>query len=226
MNVLITGTSGMVGKAAMIECLEDSRIDRVLIVNRTSIRWKHNKLKEIVLSDYRLLEEFKDEIKDIDSCLFCAGVSSAGLSESDYSRLTYDLTIQFAETFLEANPGSQFVYVSGTGTDSTEKGRVMWARVKGKTENKLLDMNFSNAYMFRPGYIQPVKGVETKTKLYKVFYLILKPLYPIFKHLSKSIIDSSMLGKAMICVLLSGNENSIIEANQINDIYKKYEENK
>ena len=158
-NAIITGTTGMVGEGVLYECLLHPDVESVLVINRTPCGIKHEKLKEIIHKNFLDLSSIEDQLKEYNACYFCAGISSMGKSEEQYKRITYDLTLNFANTLLRSNPDMTFCYVSGVGTDSTEKGRSMWARVKGKTENDLMKLQFKAAYMFRPGYIQPTKGL-------------------------------------------------------------------
>jgi len=219
-SVLITGSTGMVGKGVLLECLADPTIERVVVVNRSSVGIKHDKLTEVLHQNFHDISSIKREISNIDACFFCLGVSSFRMPEDTYHKLTYDLTIQFAETFKEVNPNAVFCYVSGVGTDSTEKGRSMWARVKGKTENKILSM-FDRAYMFRPGYIQPLKGIRSKTPLYDRLYLVFKPLYYILKHFPSSATNTENFGRAMIAVLQRGYDKQHLGNREINDLAKK-----
>ena len=216
MNVLIFGASGMVGSGVLIECLEDPRVASVLVVGRTPCGRSHTKLREILRSDFFDYSDIESDLTGLDACFFCLGVSAAGKSESDYAHLTYDLTIATAETLARLNPGMTFCYVSGQGTDSTERGRFMWARVKGRTENRLLGMPFK-AYTFRPGFIQPMKGVRSKTALYQVFYSALTPVIPLFRHLlPRSMTTSENVGRAMIRVAEHGFTKSVLENPDIN----------
>ncbi|MHC4925663.1 MAG: Rossmann-fold NAD(P)-binding domain-containing protein, partial [Planctomycetota bacterium] len=178
----------------------------------------HPKLQEIVHDDFFDYTAIREQLRDIDACLFCLGVSSAGMSEAEYHRMTYDLTMAAADTLLELNPEMVFCYVSGQGTDSTEKGRFMWARVKGKLENKLLTMPFRGVYNFRPGYIQPMKGVRSRTKLYAVLYGIVGPFYPVLRRLFSSVSDSVTVGRAMLRVAKDGYAKGILEGADINEV--------
>ncbi|MFI5237978.1 MAG: NAD-dependent epimerase/dehydratase family protein, partial [Ignavibacteriales bacterium] len=178
-RAIITGVTGMVGEGVLHECLLHPDIESVLVINRKPCGVKHNKLKEIIHKDFFDLSSIKNQLAGHNACYFCAGVSSVGKKEDEYKRITYDLTLNFANTLVKLNPEMTFCYVSGVGTDSTEKGRSMWARVKGKTENDLMKLPFKAAYMFRPGYIQPTKGLKNSYKIYKVF----TPFYPILKTL-------------------------------------------
>ncbi len=218
-NVIITGSTGMVGKGVLFECLESEKVEKVLVVNRRPLDVKHEKLKEIIHSDFYDLSSISDQLSGYHACFFCLGVSSFRMTEEAYKKVTYDLTMHFARTFIDANPQSIFTYVSGTGTDSSEKGKVMWARVKGKTENDLLAMPFRDSYMFRPGYIQPMKGIKSATKLYNALYVVFKPLYPLLKALFPNAITSTVqVGKAMINVAVEGYGKKILHAREINEV--------
>ena len=207
----------MVGKGVLLECLESSLVESVLVVNRKPIDTKHDKLKEIIHSDFFDLSAVESELTGYNACFFCLGVSSTGLSEQDYYRLTYDLTLKFAKTVSGLNKDMTFCFVSGAGADSTEKGRSMWARVKGKTENALLKLPFKTAFMFRPAYIQPMKGVKSKTRLYQIVYDIFGFLYPLWKVLlPKSVTTTELLGLAMIKAVSRGYEHQILKTKQIN----------
>jgi putative NADH-flavin reductase len=157
-KTIITGATGMVGEGVLHECLLHPEVESVLVINRNPCGVKHEKLKEIIQKDFFNLSPIENQLEAYNACYFCAGVSSMGKSEEEYNRLTYDLTLNFANTLLKHNSDMTFCYVSGVGTDSTEKGRSMWTRVKGKTENDLLKHPFKAAYVFRPGYIQPTNG--------------------------------------------------------------------
>jgi nucleoside-diphosphate-sugar epimerase len=215
MNVIILGSTGMVGKGVLLECLEDSDIKNILVLSRQTCNINHDKLREIIHEDFFDFSEIKEQLKGFDACFFCLGVSAAGLDEKKYSKITYDLTLGFAQIMLEQNPNSVFCYISGAGTDSSEKGKIMWARVKGKTENALLALPFKESYMFRPGYIQPLKGVKSKTRAYNVFYSIFKPFYFILKSFKGLATDSVTLGKVMIYVAMNGYDKRIISSKDI-----------
>lgn len=215
MNVLLFGSTGMVGKGVLLECLDDARVEHVLAINRTALGIPHPKLQEVVQTNVADLTNIKDQLQNCDACFFCLGVSVLGLSEESYTKITYDLTLQVAQFLVAANPNLVFCYVSGAGTDSTEQGRQMWARVKGKTENALLQLPFKAAYMFRPGYIQPMRGVRSKTDWYNAIYTVLKPLYFLFKGAKNYVTDSAALGKAMIEVAQNGYQKRIIENRDI-----------
>lgn len=218
MKVIVTGASGMVGKGVLLECLENPAIDEVLVVGRRTAGITHPKLKEVLHNDFYDLAPVKEQLQGYNACFFCLGVSVVGLSEEQYTRITYDLTVHFAETVI--NPDMTFIYVSGTGTDSTEKGRTMWARVKGRTENALLKMPFKRAIMFRPGVILPVKGVKSNTPLYNFFYVMLKPFFPLMSGLN-SVTDSAKVGQAMIKVALHGSDKVFVDNRDINEFAKR-----
>lgn len=217
MKVLIFGATGMVGAGVLLECLDDSRVESVLVVGRKSTGIRHPKLTEILHTDFFAFDSLKSRFADRDACFFCLGVSSVGMSEQDYRRLTYDLTLAAARAMVAANPRMTFCYVSGLGTDSTEQGRAMWARVKGETENALLRLGFKASYMLRPGFIQPRRGVRSKTGWYQAFYTVLGPLYPVFRVLApRYVTTTSDLGRAMLELAARGYERPIIEVADIN----------
>jgi hypothetical protein len=218
-KAIITGATGMVGEGVLHECLLHPEIESVLVINRKSCGVRHEKLKEILHKDFFNLSSIENQVAGYNACYFCAGVSSVGKKEDEYTRITYDLTMNFAKTFVRLNPVMTFCYVSGVGTDSTEKGKVMWARVKGKTENDLLKLLFKAAYMFRPGFIKPTKGLKNAYKIYKFF----TPLYPIFRRLfPKYVVTLEELGLAMINVTLFGSEKEILECKDIAGISKHH----
>ncbi len=173
----------MVGAGALLECLEDSRVESVLAVGRSLTGQTHPKLRHVIQADFFNYDNLRDDFANCDACFFCLGVSVAGMTEASYSHLTFDLTLAAAKEMAAANPKLTFCYVSGVGTDSTEQGRSMWARVKGKTENALLALPFKAAFMFRPGFIQPMHGVRSRTGWYQAFYTVAAPLYPVLHRL-------------------------------------------
>ena len=212
---MITGTTGMVGRGVLNECLKDDSIEEIRLINRSSVGVEHPKIKEVLHDDFLDLTDHQEFMNGLDACFFCLGVSSFRMSEADYSRLTYDLTMHYAELFHQVNPDACFCYVSGTGTDSSESGRVMWARVKGRTENAVLEM-FPNAYMFRPGYIQPLDGIRSKTKLYDNMYRIFKVVYLVLRLIPSAATNTRSMGRAMIHVLRQGYEKRILGNSEIN----------
>jgi hypothetical protein len=205
----------MVGEGVLHVCLNSPEVESVLIVNRRPYKFRHEKLKEIIHRDFLDLSPIADHLMGYNACFFCAGVTSIGKKENEYSSLTYDLTLHCAKTVLDKNPNMVFCYVSGSGTDSTEKGRSMWARVKGRTENALLGLGFKDAYMFRPGYMQPIKGLKNTYRVYK----FLAPLYPFWKLIIPSFVNTlHEVGKAMINVVIYGNEKKILECKDITKV--------
>lgn len=216
MNVVLFGATGMVGQGALRECLLDEGVRRVLAVGRAATGQRHEKLREVVVPDVADLSAVEGELVGFDACLFCLGVSSAGMSEADYTRLTVDLTLAVARTLLRLNPGMTFVFVSGTGTDGSERGRVMWARVKGKAENALLGMGFRAAYMFRPAAIVPMHGITSRTRWIRIANTVLKPVFPALKALLPSYVTTTeQLGRAMLKVAREGYPKTVIEARDI-----------
>jgi uncharacterized protein YbjT (DUF2867 family) len=215
MKILLFGSTGMVGKGVLLECLQDLRVEQVLVINRQPLGLTHQKLTEIIHANFFDFSILEEQLKTCDACFFCLGVSAVGLHEDAYTKITYDLTLNLAQTLVAANPDVVFCYVSGAGTDSSEKGRAMWARVKGRTENALLKLPFKAAYMFRPGYIQPLKGIRSKTAWYNAFYTVLKPLYFLLKPFKRFVTDTVSLGRAMIEVARNGYTKPIIESNDI-----------
>lgn len=216
-KAIITGATGMIGKGVLLECLDDERVESVLILNRSSIGMTHPKLKEVLHSDFMDFSTIKDELQGYNAVFFCLGVSASGMSEADYTRITYDYTLNFAKAVKEQSPEATFIYVSGTGTDSSEKGRMMWARVKGKTENDLMKLGFKDTVMFRPGAIRPMRGIKSKTPLYQTIYTIISPLWPLFGLLmGKNLTDTTRIGKAMINVAVNGSAEKHLENPAIN----------
>jgi uncharacterized protein YbjT (DUF2867 family) len=217
MKVLIFGATGMVGQGVLRECLLDARITRVICVGRTSTGQQHAKLRDLVLPDPSNLSALEAELAGTDACFFCLGVSAVGMSEERYTSLTYDLTMRIAETLVRIAPGMTFIYVSGTGTDSSERGRAMWARVKGRTENALLRLPFKSAYMFRPGLIIPLHGITSRTALYRVSYVVLRPFFPLMRRfLPRAVTTTEAVGRAMIVVARAGYGKRLLENGDIN----------
>lgn len=226
MKVILFGATGMIGQGVLRECLLDPRVERVLAVGRSLSGRRHDKLQEVLHTDFLNVSPLEAELSGYDACLFCLGVSSAGLSEDAYRRITYGYTLAAAEVLARLNPGMTFVYVSGMGTDSTERGRTMWARVKGQTENALLRLPFKAAYMFRPAGIQPLHGIRSKTKLYRVFYTLTAPLLPLLKRLAPNLMTTTeQLGRAMLQVAAQGYGKPLLETRDINKIHHGDAEN-
>jgi uncharacterized protein YbjT (DUF2867 family) len=219
MKVLLFGSTGMVGQGVLRECLLDSSITRVATVVRKPTGRKHEKLTEIVQPDLATLASIERQLTGFDACFFCAGVSSFRMSEQDYTRVTYDLTLGVARVLLRTSPDLTFVYVSGAGTDSSENGRMMWARVKGRTENALLSLPFRAAYMFRPGAIIPLHGIRSSTRWYNVVYAGLRPIRPILGRVAPALFTTTeRLGRAMLAVARNGYSTHVLETSDINRI--------
>jgi uncharacterized protein YbjT (DUF2867 family) len=219
MRVLLFGGTGMVGQGVLRECLLDPDIKNVFTVGRNATGQKHEKLHEWVHHNMLDLSTIENDLSGFDACFFCLGISSMGMTEDRYRSITYDITISVAQTLAKLNPNMTFIYVTAMGTDSTEQGHRMWARVKGRTENALLRLPFKAAFMFRPAGILPLNGVKSKTKLYQAVYNIMRPFYPLLeKFFPKSITTSEQLGRAMIKVARKGYSKPIIESSDINHI--------
>ncbi len=219
MKVMLFGATGMVGRGVLRECLNDPAVERVLAVGRHPTGEQHVKLRELILPDVADLSGKEAEISGWDACFFCLGVSSAGMSEEQYRKVTYDLTLAVARTLVSANPAMTFTYVSGMGTDSTERGRAMWARVKGKTENDLLRLGFQAAYMFRPGFIIPLHGIKSRTTWTRIFYTVTAPLQPLLKALFPQMATTTeQLGKAMLAVAKKGYPRPVLDTKDINGL--------
>lgn len=217
MKVILFGASGMVGQGVLRECLLDDGVKEILVVGRAPLALTSDKLQQIVLPDLTRLAEHAGALQDIDACFFCLGVSSAGMSEARYSELTYDLTLAVVTAVAAASPQLTLTYVSGAGTDSSEHGSSMWARVKGRTENALLRLPVKAAFMFRPGVIQPLHGVVSKTRSYRLFYLFGGPLLPLLKRLfPRHITSTEQVGRAMIRLARQGGPVRVLEAADIN----------
>ena len=216
MNVLLFGATGMVGQGVLRECLLDADVLSVQTIGRTATGARHPKLREIVHQDLWHYAGIEPALSGFDACFFCLGVSSGAVSEDDYGRLTYGLTLAAAEAVCRLNPNLTFVYVSGAGTDSSERGRLAWARVKGRTENALLRLPFKAAYMFRPGVIQPLDGITSKTASYRILYMLTGPLLPLLRRLlPNQILTTRHMGRAMLAVARHGWPAPILESRDI-----------
>jgi uncharacterized protein YbjT (DUF2867 family) len=220
MRVLLFGATGMVGQGVLLECLRDPDVKTVVCIGRSPISQQHQKLGELIRNDFLDYSDIEDKLAGFDACFFCLGVSSVGMSEAAYRRVTYDITLAAAQTVARLNPGMTFIYVSGMGTDSSERGRSMWARVKGKTENDLLRLPFKACCMFRPGVIVPLDGIKSKTGLYNFFLVALKPLLPFLKgRWLKYVTTTEQLGRAMLKISKQGAApKPILESIDINAI--------
>lgn len=219
MKVMITGSTGMVGKGVLLECLDDKNIKEILLINRSPITIDHPKIKEVLHDNFTDFSPIQSEFENLGACFHCMGVSSAGLSDEAYYKLTYTITEELVNTTYNASPNILFTYVSGQGTDSSEKSTTMWARVKGKTENMIFNKGFKDAYAFRPGMILPERGVKSKTKIYNLMYVITRPIFPLFRKM-KSVTTTTRIGKAMINLIDHPQELKLLEGNDINTIAK------
>jgi hypothetical protein len=207
-RAIITGATGMVGEGVLLHCLNSPQVEQVLILNRRPGGFTHPKLKEIIVADFYNLSPVKEQLKGYNACFFCLGTSSVGMNEADYTRVTYDLTMHVGQTLSALNPDMTFCYVSGSGTDSTEKGRVMWARVKGKTENDLMKLPFKQVYAFRPGFMKAVEGQKNTLKAYNY----LAWTYPLFRAVAPAYACTlNEVGQAMINAVTKGYPKKVIE---------------
>lgn len=217
MKVMVFGATGMVGQGVLRECLLDQEVDAVVTVGRTPTGEEHAKLRELVHRDFADLSALEPEFEGVDACFFCLGVSAAGMKEADYRRVTHDFTMAAAVPLAARNPRMTFVYVSGAGADSSERGRVMWARVKGATENALLALPF-DAYAFRPGWIQPMHGATSRTGWYRALYAGLAPLYPLLRRTVPSqVTTTEAVGRAMLSVARQGWRAHLLTSREINE---------
>ncbi len=217
MKVIITGSTGMVGRGTLLECLDSDKVSKVLVVNRQSLNMDHPKLKEVLLSDFSNVRSILEDLRGYDACFYCMGVSVLGLNEEQYTRVTYEYTKGFADVLYDLNPEMVFNYVSGTGTDSSEKGRTMWARVKGRTENMVLNKGFKDAYAIRLGAILPERGIKSKTGWYNAFYVVLRPFFPLMKK-SKNVMTTTSFGQALINSVLYPQSKKHLENVDLNKL--------
>jgi uncharacterized protein YbjT (DUF2867 family) len=207
----------MVGQGVLRECLQDPSVERVLAIGRSPAGPRHDKLRELVVKDFLDFSGIERDLAGNDACFFCLGITSAGMSEADYRRVTYDIALAAARALVKVNPGMTFIFVSGMGADSSEKGRVMWARVKGQTENALLALPFKAVYAFRPAAIQPLHGIRSKTTWINAAYAVVGPLYPVLKALfPKYVTTTEVVGRAMINVARHGAPQRVLENQDIN----------
>jgi len=214
-KAIIFGATGMVGEGVLHECLQHPAVESVLVISRKACGVIDDKMHEIIIKDFHDLSAIEDRLTGYNACYFCVGVSSVGMKEEAYRRITYEMTMHVAHILVEKNPEMIFCYVSGVGTDSTEKGRSMWARIKGKTENDLLKLPFRSAYMFRPGYIQPTKGLQNTYKIYKIF----SPFYPVWrKFFPRHVGTLREVGLAMIHAVVSGTDKKVLEPEDIRQL--------
>lgn len=217
MKIILFGATGMIGQGVLRECLLDPGVSEVLAIGRSALGRQHAKLREIVRADLYDLAPLEADLTGYDACFFCLGVSSAGMGEEQYRRVTYDLTLAVAKTLARLNPAMTFIYVSGEGADSSERGRVMWARVRGKTENDLLKLPFKAAYVFRPGIIQPLHGITSRTRLYRAGYAVVGALLPLLQRVAPNALTTTeQMGRAMLAAARRGAPQSILRNPEIN----------
>ena len=217
MDVVLFGATGMVGQGVLRECLLDPDVGRVVTVGRSATGKTHPKLHEIVHKDLLNLARIEHELTRYDACFFCLGIASAGMKEADYRRITYDITLAAATTLVRLNPAMTFVYVSGAGADSSEHGRTMWARVRGETENAILRLPFKTAAVVRPAGIIPLHGITSRTALYRVAYMLTRPLWPVlYKAFPQFVTTTERLGRALLQIAKHGAPQPILEARDIN----------
>jgi uncharacterized protein YbjT (DUF2867 family) len=222
MRAVIFGATGMVGQGALRECLRDSDVDRVASVVRAPSGKQHDKLHEIVHKDFLNFTAIEKELTGLDACLYCLGVTSTGITEEAYARITYEFTIAAAKTLLRLNPEMAFVFVSGSGTDSTERGNVMWARAKGKAENAVLALPFRAVYVFRPAMIQPLDGIESKTASYRTLYKLTSPLLSVARRFWPQYISTTQeLGRTLLAAAKRGTGKRVVEARQIREVLQE-----
>jgi hypothetical protein len=221
LRIILTGATGMVGEGVLLECLANPAVAEVLVVSRKPYPLQHAKLKQCLVPDFFDLDALTGELAGYDACLFCAGVSSLGMSEPDYTRVTYDMTLHFAQTLAGLNPQMTFVYVSGAQTDSSEKGRVMWARVKGRTENELLRVGFAHVYNFRPGFMKPTAGQRNILSYYKYIGWLYPLLHVVMPNQVSTLREVAV---AMIQCVLDGYPKSILEVSDIKAMAKSASE--
>ncbi len=214
MKVIITGVTGMVGEGVLLECLENPDVSEILIVGRKHYNTSHPKLKELLLKDFSEIGSHTEVWKDFDACFFCAGVSSIGENEESFTKKTYDFVVPFATILSAVNPNMIFIYVSGNRTDSTEQGKVMWARVKGRTENALMKLPFKNVYNFRPAIMKATKGQKNVKTIYKILGPLLSPFFP------TQTLKLKEVGLAMIHAVSKGYPKQILEVNDIAELAK------
>ena len=217
MRIILFGATGMIGRGVLLECLADPDVSHVLSIGRSVTDVLHVKLEQIVHDEFTDYSGIGEHLTGFDACFFCLGVSSLGMSEGRYRHITYNFTLAAAQALLAGNPGLVFCYVSGAGADSSEKGRSMWARVRGKTENDLLKLPFAGAYIFRPAYVHAAKGAMPQSPWLRVLYFFMRPLYPILRTLlPRHVTTGENLGRAMIGVARHGYSSSILESDDIN----------
>jgi uncharacterized protein YbjT (DUF2867 family) len=216
MKVILFGATGMIGQGVLRECLLDPGVESVLSIGRSPAGVTHQKLRDIVHKDLWHYEAIERQMKEFDACFFCLGVASSGMSEHHYERITYGIPVAAGETLAKLNSQMTFVLVSGASADSTENGRVMWARIKGKAENAVLRMRFKAAYVFRPGFIEPVHGAVSRIPAYRIFYRVMKPVMPVLRWMFPSyVLTTELIGLAMLKVVREGASKRVLESKDI-----------
>jgi uncharacterized protein YbjT (DUF2867 family) len=217
MKVILFGATGMIGQGVLRECLLDSGVEQVLAIGRSPTAVQHPKLHAILHEDLWNYSSIESELRGFDACFFCLGVTSAGMSEEDYSRVTFGITHAAAAVLCRLNPQMTFVFVSGAGADSSERGRIMWARVKGKAENTVLKMSCRASFVFRPGVVLPMNGETSRTPAYRILYAVTKPLLPLLKRIMPGqIVTTEQFGRAMLIVVRQGSPKKVLESRDIN----------
>ena len=221
MDVLITGSTGMVGKSVLYQCIRDNRVKNIVLINRLPVDLKNEKITELIIEDFLNIGELKSEINNCDACYHCMGITSFGQNSDYYYKVTFEMTKVLTDLVYEINPNAVMTYVSGEGTSTKENSNIPWANVKGKTENYILNKGLKDAYMIRLGLLIPENGIKAKTKLYNLFYTLMKPLYPLMKLLP-TITTSRKLGLAMINCLYFPLKNKYLDNRKINNLCKKH----
>lgn len=219
MDILITGSSGMVGKSVLYECVKDDRINKIYLINRSKSGIKNSKISELVIKDFSLVKNLKSKIKGCDACFHCMGITSFGHNKKYYYEVTYEMTKLITDLIYEINPSAVMTYVSGEGTNAKENSKIAWANVKGKAENYILNKGLKDSYMIRLGLLIPENGIKAKTRIYNFFYTMMVPFYPLMKMIP-SITTSSKLGKAMINCVYFPSKDKYLDNRKINKLSK------
>jgi uncharacterized protein YbjT (DUF2867 family) len=219
MDVILFGATGMVGQGVLRECLADPGIGRVLAVGRTPLAEQHEKLRQLQVDSFLDFSAVAAELAGYDACFYCLGVSAVGLDEAAYRRVTYDFALAAGATLARLNPGLRFLYISGAGTDPDGAGKVMWARVKGQTEDALLALPFRSAHMLRPGFIRPLDGIRSKTRIYRTIYAILAPFAGLLEVLAPGrLLTTRSLGRAMVRIAREGHPKQRLEVSDLHQL--------
>lgn len=219
MKVILFGSTGMVGQGILYECIDHPEVDSILLVNRRSLQLTNPKVKEVILYDLAQIQVIREDLKGYDACFYAMGISSLGMKEEEYRKLMFDVPVKIAKELYDLNPQMVFCFVTGKGTDPNSK--IMWARVKGAAEIEILSMGFKDAYMFRPGHIQPMRGIRSRTKWYNIYYAVLGKFYWLLKRVPSFATDTITIGRAMICVVKEGYSKKILESEDINKMGRK-----